>query len=209
MSDGGRMRRDRFDGHIAGVGTASGRRFVVGRWTRSPWGSFADVMVAHPDGRRELLAANDEVAEYVCATYQFDDVTVVDVAIEGATGAGFTWNILAGELDLSLTFGRRLALAWPLWPIRGALVHPGTARAIDPFARVLMPGVRTAGTAGNGRREFYLAQDLRAVTAVRGTWAGEDVGALADVTPEPGFGFSSTPRRPAVTTVTTFVEVPD
>ncbi len=54
-----------------------------------------------------------------------------------------------------------------------------------------------------------LAQDLRAVTAVRGTWAGDDVGALADVTPEPGFGFSSTPRRPAVTTVTTFVEVPD
>ena len=202
------LRRDRFDGHIAGVGTSSGRRFVVGRWWRSPLGAFTDVMVAHPDGRRELLAPNAEVAEYVGQTYHFDDVTLGAVNAEGATGAGFTWNITTADLDLRLTFGRRLALAWPLWPIRGALVHPGTARVIDPFARVLMPGVRTAGTAGNGRREFYLAQDLRAVTAVRGTWAGEDVGALADVTPEPNFGFSSTPRRPAVTTVTTFVEVP-
>lgn len=201
-----RFRRDRFDGHIAGAGTTSGRRFVVGRWGRSPFGAFADVMVAHPDGRREFLAPNDVVAEYVSQTYCFDDVTITPVDVLGAED---TWHVRAGELDLRLTFGARLPLSLPLRAVRGPLVHPVAARLADPFARVVMPGVRTAGTAGNGRREFYVAQDLHAVTEVSGTWAGAEVGALSEVTPEPGFGFSSTPRRPSLTTVTTFVEVPD
>lgn len=200
-----RFRRDRFDGHIAGVGTTSGRRFVVGRWGHSPLGAFADVMVAHPDGRREFLAPNDVVAEYVSQTYRFDDVTITSV---GVVGGDDEWHVRASELDLRLTFGARMPLSLPLRAVRGPLVHPVVARIADPFARVVMPGVRTAGSAGNGRREFYVAQDLHAVMEVSGTWAGVDVGALADVSPEPGFGFSSTPRRPSLTTVTTFVEVP-
>ena len=39
----------RFTGHIAGVGTSSGTRLVLGCWDRTPQGPFADVMVAHPD----------------------------------------------------------------------------------------------------------------------------------------------------------------
>lgn len=202
-------RRDRFDGFIAGVGSASGRRFVVGVWDRSPLGAFADVMVAHPDGRRELLAPNERVAEYVSQTYQFDAVTLTDVEVSRASDArGERWDVVAGDLRLVLTAGRRLPLAAALLPVRGPLVHPLTARVIDPVARRVMPGVRTSGTAGNGRREHYLAQDLHAVEAIEGTWRDESVGALADVTPEPRFGFSSTPRRPAVTRVTTFVDVP-
>lgn len=202
-------RRDRFDGFIAGVGSASGRRFVVGLWERSPLGAFADVMVAHPDGRREFLAPNERVAEYVSQTYQFDTVTVTDVEVGRASDArGERWDVVAGDLRLVLTVGRRLPVAAALLPVRGPLVHPLTARVIDPVARLIMPGVRTSGTAGNGRREHYLAQDLHAVEAIEGTWRDEPVGALADVTPEPRFGFSSTPRRPAVTRVTTFVDVP-
>ena len=52
-----------FDGEIFGFGTGSGHRFVVGRWTRSPFGPFADVMHEDPDGRRTLLAPTEQVAE--------------------------------------------------------------------------------------------------------------------------------------------------
>ena len=53
----------RFTGHIAGVGTSGGTRLVLGCWDRTPHGPFADVMVAHPDGRRELLAPDAWVAD--------------------------------------------------------------------------------------------------------------------------------------------------
>jgi hypothetical protein len=45
-----------FDGHIAGIGTASGLRAVVGLWQESPFGPFADAMVQLSTGRRILLA---------------------------------------------------------------------------------------------------------------------------------------------------------
>ena len=34
-----------FDGAIAGMGTASGTRLVVGMWPLSPYGSVTDVMI--------------------------------------------------------------------------------------------------------------------------------------------------------------------
>jgi hypothetical protein len=43
-------RRWVFDGHIAGIGTASGLRAVVGIWQQSPFGPFADVMVVNWHG---------------------------------------------------------------------------------------------------------------------------------------------------------------
>ena len=81
----------------------------------------------------------------------------------------------------------------------------GRTPATDPVARVVMRGVRTRGTAGGGRREFYGATDLHPVTAASGTWRGQDLGGLRPVSPEPGFGFSSTPTRPAVTSVVTTI----
>ena len=50
------MRRDRFSGRIAGVGSGSGVRVVVGHWVDSPLGSFTDVMVAEPDGMLSVQA---------------------------------------------------------------------------------------------------------------------------------------------------------
>jgi hypothetical protein len=70
-----------------------------------------------------------------------------------------------------------------------------------------MHGVRTVGTAGNGRREWYGATDTRRVDAMSGTFEGQDLGRLADVDPPCRFGFSSTPRRPSVTSVVTTVEL--
>ena len=53
--------RERFSGRIAGVGSASGVRIVVGRWDDSPWGAFADVMVEDAAGHRVLLAPSERV----------------------------------------------------------------------------------------------------------------------------------------------------
>ena len=39
--------RHRFTGAIAGVGSRSGVRVVVGTWRTSPLGAFADVMLGH------------------------------------------------------------------------------------------------------------------------------------------------------------------
>ncbi len=76
--------RHRFHGEIAGVGSSSGVRVVVGRWRESPLGTFADVMLAETDGTRVLLAPEEAVADFVSTTYRFDRVEIgpVSVAIE-------------------------------------------------------------------------------------------------------------------------------
>ena len=77
---------------------------------------------------------------------------------------------------------------------------------VDPVARIVLRGVRTRGTAGQGRREFYGATDLRSVLSAEGELDGIPLGELAPVDPPCRFGFSSTPRQPSVTTVVTTIE---
>lgn len=199
-------RRDRFCGQIAGAGSASGVRVVVGRWRESPLGDFADVMLAEPDGRRVLLAPSAEVADYVASTYTFDEVRVSPVEV---TGDDRTWRVRAGELDLELRLGGRTPLGRLLRLVPRRLAEaPAWTAVTDPVARVVLRGVRTRGSAGGGRREFYGATDEVRVTGIGGSWTGLDLGALAPVSPEPGFGFGSTPQRPSVTSVVTTVELP-
>ncbi len=197
------MTRDRFEGAIAGAGSVSGLRAVVGSWPVSPFGAFADVMVATADGERVLLAPTGEVGEYVASTYSFDRVVVGPVSVTGAA----EWSVLAPGLSLRLRVGRRAPLGWLLraQPRRLA-TSPAWTRVTDPVARVVLPGVRTRGTAGGGRREYYGATDVHRITSLAGTWQGADLGGLAPVEPEPGFGFGSTPRTPSVTSVVTTVE---
>lgn len=204
----GASRRERFQGAIAGVGTTSGVRVVVGRWSGSPLGAFADVMLAEPDGTRWLLAPSQEVADFVSSTYHFDRVVTGEIAVRGGEAPGEDWwDVAAPGLELTFSVGRRpgLGLLLRLVPRRLATA-PGWARVTDAFARVLLRGVRTRGSAGGGRRESYGATDLHRVTSLTGTWQGEDVGDLAPVSPDPRFGFGSTPRRPSVTAVVTTVE---
>lgn len=197
---------DRFSGHILGVGSTSGVRIVVGRWPDSPLGDFADCMVALPDGRRVLLAPSDEVAEYVSATYHFEEVCVVPVEVAGETGPGGAWVVAAGPLRLRADLGRRTALGCLLRAVPARWSATAAVTAVtDPVARVVMRGVRTRGTAGGGRAEYYGAGDMHAVTALEGEWDGRPLGALAPVEPPPRFGFSGTPRRPSVVAVTTTV----
>lgn len=194
---------ERFDGWIAGVGTTSGLRVVVGRWARSPLGPFADVMVERADGHRVLLAPSEEVAAYVAATYRFDEVRVtpVEVVVEGAR-----WTIEAGPLSLGFEVGRRPGLGVLLRAVpRPLATRAGWIRATGLVARVALPGVRTHGSAGGGRREFYGALDLRRITGATVRWDGEDQGALAPVLPPVRFGFGSTPAQPAVVRMVTLV----
>ena len=81
--------------------------------------------------------------------------------------------------------------------------------AIDPVARLALRGVRTRGSAGHGRREWYGAADVHRLTAVRARLGDDDLGSLTDVWPPVRFGFSSTPRRASIVAVTTTVRGPD
>lgn len=195
--------RDRFVGEILGVGTREGTRIVVGNWAVSPYGGFADVMVERADGRRILLAPNRTVAEYVAETYEFDEVRVVPVDV---TRGEERLAVSAGPLSLTARLGRRSAIGWTLHLLPDALTaKPWFSRVADPVARKVFPGVRTHGTAGAGRYEFYGAHDLHTVSSLVASWEGETLGALTPVEPAPRFGFASTPHRPGLTRLTTTV----
>lgn len=195
--------RERFTGQIAGVGSTSGIRVVVGRWSDSPWGSFADVMIEDASGHRVLLAPDDRTRDFVVATYSFDEVVLEPVAVTGDA----EWQVSTPSLDLAFRVGRRTALGHLLRAVPSRLATaPAWCAAVDPVARVVMRGVRTRGTAGQDRREWYGATSVHEVTALTGTWRGQPLGALAPVDPPCRFGFSSTPRRPSVTSVVTTVE---
>jgi hypothetical protein len=193
-----------FDGHIAGIGTASGLRAVVGIWQESPFGPFADVMVQQPSGHRQLLAPTAEVANFIAATYAFDDVAVVELSARLGHG---TLAVDAGPLALSARLGGRALLGMMLRTLpRRLAVHPGWLHAISPVAGILSNGSRTSGTAGSGRREYYGVSDLHNIASAVVSWDGVDAGALAAVRPAVTFGFSSVPPRPSLARVRTTVE---
>jgi hypothetical protein len=198
--------RTRFDGYIAGLGTTSGTRIVVGHWPRSPFGPVSDVMIERTGGKRMLLAQTEQLAEFVAATYAFDGVHIVGLKVRHD---GANWAISAGPLDLRFSTGARSALGWLLRAVPPPVArHPAWIRMTDSPARLLMAGVRTHGTAGNGRHEFYGAQDLHPIVAATASLEGQDLGELADIDPPVRFGFGSTPSYPALVRITTTVDVP-
>jgi len=204
---GRRLRvRERFTGRIAGVGSVSGVRVVVGRWDDGPWGPFADLMVEEAGGHRVLVAPDARTHAFVAATYSFDEVVLSRVEVRD-TPSG--WRVESDPLTLDLAVGRRtsLGLLLSLVPARVATA-PAWCALVDPLARLVMSGVRTRGSAGQGRREWYGATSSRAVTSLAGSWRGRDLGGVAPVVPPCRFGFSSTPRQPSVTDVVTTVERP-
>ena len=199
-------RRVRFRGHIAGVGSASGVRVVVGHWLDSPLGSFADAMVETAAGHRLLLAPNADVARFVAATYDFDEIRVEAVTV---ISDGRSWRVRSESLDLRLTLGRRTWLGWLLRLVpRRIATSPRWCALTDPAARLVLRGVRTRGETGD-RLEWYGATSHRAIAAASGSFDGVDLGHLAAVDPPPRFGFSSTPPRPSVTDVVTTIELDD
>jgi hypothetical protein len=199
------LSRWRFDGEIAAFGTAAGHRIVVGRWPTSPFGPISDVMVETPDGTRLLIAPTEEVAGFIASTYRFDAVDVTSVEVVRCPGR---LHVAAGPLRSDLSIGRRGWLGLLLRAVpRRVATAPAWAAVIDPLTRAVLPGVRTRGSAGSGRREWYGAWDLHPLVSVTASWQGTDLGAMADVFPPVRFGFGSTPRRPSIVRLTTTVQL--
>ena len=193
----------RFDGRIAGFGTGSGTRIVVGMWPRSPLGGFADVMVERPDGHRILLAPSDAVADFVSSTYAFDEVRVVPVSY---SRTGRVIDVDAGPLALRFLIGGISPLGRLLRVVpRRLATQPAWLRLIDPVARLLVRGARTAGSAGGGRREYYGVTSARAILAISARWDGADLGRLAPLSPPVRFGFGSAPASPHIVEVVTTI----
>jgi hypothetical protein len=196
-------RRWVFDGHIAGIGTASGLRAVVGIWQQSPFGPFADVMVQLPYGRRVLLAPSGEVADFIAATYSFEEVRVLDVA---AVLNGQSLTVDAGPLAIRASIGGRTLLGALLRAVpRPVAVNTRWLTAVSPLVAATGTGTRTFGTAGNGRLEYYGVSDLHDFRSAVVSWHGEHAGTLSAISPPVTFGFSSVPPRPSLARVRTTV----
>jgi hypothetical protein len=199
-----RRDREQFSGWIAGLGTGSGHRLVVGHWPRSPYGVVTDVMAEDPAGHRTLYAPTPEVAEFLTAAYRFHDVQVAPCR---ARRSGPCWTVQAGPLQLSFTIGRRTLLGWLLRVVPAPLARTAWwVGLLDLPARWLLPGVRTRGRTRDGRRQWYGAHDLHPIIAADATLSGHDLGALRAVQPPVGFGFGSVPGRPSLVHLTTMIE---
>lgn len=195
-----------FTGHIAGFGTRSGVRFVVGSWLQSPFGRFADVMVETADGVRTLLAPSQEVADFVSATYTFDRIELGAVTVEHSDD-GF--DVTGPRLRVTGTLGAPAPFDWLLRLVPAPLSRaPLWLRMIDPIASRMISGVHTAGSAGNGRREYYGVRRTRRIAVVRGRFGDVDLGGVAELAPPVRFGFSSAPPTPQLVSVTTTIDLP-
>ena len=134
----------RFDGAIAGMGTTSGTRLVVGMWPLSPFGSVTDVMIERPDGHRILLAPTQELADFIAATYRFDEIRITPVL---RMRDGKKWMVSTDELALTFELGGRSALGVTLMLMPRRLARARWFTTLqDPVARVLLTGVRTRGS---------------------------------------------------------------
>lgn len=193
-----------FTGHIAGFGTTAGVRLVVGTWAVSPFGAFADVMVQTADEERILLAPTAQVAEFVSSTYSFDRVEMGPVEAELSANR---LAVTAPGLQVEIAIGGPGPLDRLLRLVPGPVAtEPRWLRAIDPIASRLVRGVHTAGTAGNGRREYYGVRRLWLIESINGRFGGRDLGGLAPLEPPVSFGFSSAPPTPQMVAVTTTID---
>lgn len=199
-----RVERLTFAGHIAGFGTRSGPRVVIGSWVQSPFGRFSDVMLQTPDGERLLLAPGAELADFVSSVYHFDRVMVGPVRARLTSEA---LVLVAPDLDVVVEIGAPAPLDRLLRRVPQRLASARWWwRAIDPIAARLVPGVHTVGTAGHDRREYYGVRRAKLINAVTGRFRGEDLGGLAPLHPAVQFGFSSAPRTPQIVSVTTHID---
>lgn len=195
-----------FKGYIAGLGTEAGIRMVIGSWAESPFGTFADVMIETADGQRTLLAPNTAVAEFVSDTYRFERIEIGNTRVVHSDDA---FILAAPGLELAVKLGGPAPFDHLLrWVPPRLATAPVWLRAIDPIAGRLIPGVRTAGSACNDRREYYGARRTRLITSIAGTFRGADLGGLTPLRPPVRFGSSSTPATPQMVSVTTTIDVP-
>ena len=179
---------------------------VVGTWAASPFGAFTDVMVQTADDERILLAPNADIADFVGTTYHFDRFELGTVSAELSARQ---LAVVAPGLEVTVAIGGPAPIDALLRLVPGPLAAaPWWLRAIDPIASRIVVGVHTAGSAGNGRREYYGVRRSRRLSGVTGAYRGQDLAGLAPLLPPVDFGFSSAPPLPQIVAVTTTIDLP-
>ena len=73
------MEEIRIEGFISSIGFSDGNRFVIGHWKESPIGEFGDIMWGTPEGETILIAGNEQVANFVSAIYNFDQIQIKEL----------------------------------------------------------------------------------------------------------------------------------
>ena len=175
-------------------------------WSASPFGAIVDVMIEAASGHRTLLAPRRDVADFIAATYVFDEVRVEPITLREGDGP---LVVSSPSLRVELRLGRRTGVGRLLVLVPGPLRRARWwCRAIGLVARMLRPGVRTVGTAGGGRREYYCAADEHLIQSARVSLDGSDLGGLRPLLPAVRFGFASAPPTPSVVRITTLIDVP-
>ncbi len=148
----------------------------------------------------------NEIAEFVSETYTFDRIELGPVEVKHERD-GFTVRSTALSISGAPGWACAVRLAAALVPPALA-TSPAWLRAIDPMAARLVPGVRTAGSAGHGRREYYGVRRTRRIASARTVFRGVDLGGLTPLEPPVRFGFSSAPPTPQLVSVTTTIALP-
>src|SRR5664279_530256 len=87
-------------------------------WAASPFGAIVDVMVETAGGHRTLLAPRQDVADFIAATYVFDEVRVEPITLRDGDGAVV---VSSPSLRVELRLGRRTGVGRLLVLVPGPL----------------------------------------------------------------------------------------
>jgi uncharacterized membrane protein len=185
---------DVFQGRITSCGFGSGDRIVIGDWDESPFGKFADIMWAKPDGQRVLIAPTDEISEYVQKLYTFDEIRIEKITIESDEQR---MKLVSETLAFDCNWKR----GWTI-PFRRSLFFIGTVELL--FARVFF-GTRTHGVTKNGRKEWYAIDRVSKIINAKAIIEGQDAGAKKSMNEPCKFGFSESPKKPSSCEVRTHI----
>jgi len=182
-------------GTISSAAFASGDRFVIGCWSRSPIGPFSDIMWIDRRGLRTLITCSQEAADFIANIYQFDHVMVTPLYV---TSTPSTTIARSEEFDIRLNGGRLRSLL----PPRPLSV---TRYFEAPVARRLM-GVETYGSSPTGVREWYQARRWRRVRSATARWGSQDLGELVEDLRPINVGFSNPPKLASIVPIKVTIE---
>ena len=200
-----RRTHQRFNGWIAGLGTDSGYRVVIGHWRTSPYGGGGPTrwsktgQAAAPCMRRPSSWPGSSAPPIASTTSRSPLATPgARVRTGGCRPDHYSSR---SPSDAASCWG------WLLWVMPAGLARTTWwVSLLDLGARRLLPGVRTRGRSRDGRRQWYGAQDQHPIIAADATLDGRSLGMLRPVQPPVGFGFGSVPRRPSLVHLTTMIE---
>ncbi len=187
---------DIFEGRITSCGFSSGDRIVIGIWEKSPFGIFADIMWARPDGKKILIAPNQEIADYIHSLYDFDEVKIEDIKIERKSKE-IIFN--CNDIECQFNWGKEISFLIkrrPLWFVS----------TIEYFFGWLIFRTKTHGKTKNGRKEWYVVDNISRLKDARAEVSGKDLGEYTKFYPKANFGFSDPPNMPASVLVRSHIE---